>query len=39
VLALCALERHDEAASARQSFLRRWPDSLHGERVRNACKP
>lgn len=38
VLALCALE-HGDAESARQAFLRRWPRSLHGDRLRNNCRP
>jgi hypothetical protein len=38
VLALCALERHADAAQARRTFLSTWPRSLHGDRVRNACK-
>lgn len=37
VLALCALGRHAEAHTARQRFLRAWPDSPLTRRVRAEC--
>lgn len=37
VLALCALQRTNEAHTAIQSFLRTWPTSPLADRVRAAC--
>ncbi len=37
VLALCGLERTDQANKARQHFDATWPHSLYAERIRDGC--
>ena len=37
VVALCRLQRDDDAGKARDEFLRQWPRSLHVKRVTQAC--
>lgn len=37
VVALCRLQRDDDAGKARDEFLKRWPRSLHVKRVTQAC--
>jgi hypothetical protein len=39
VFALCALGRAGDAQRERQRFLRNWPDSPLGARVRAGCTP
>jgi len=37
ILALCALDRRDEAARATERFSRAYPSSSHGARIHAAC--
>ena len=38
VRALCAAGRRTDAAAIRDHFLKRWPRSVHADRVRGDCE-